>query len=210
MGIFRRKREASYVDLHNTAVIRFRRASRTFMWAGIVSVVGLLISIVQFYTQDPANQTIANVPFYFCFGTCELLFVWFESLGLKDNIPALFWVIVAVLTLALTAGSVLLALFASQGKKKLLITMVAAYGADWIMVLLKNLFFFERDGMVGLFVSIGLHIIISFFIIVAIYQYYNVLNIEKRFKDIPTVAEVKAREAQEKQESEEKENDHKS
>ena len=136
------------------------------MWAGIVSVVGLLISIVQFYTQDPANQTIANVPFYFCFGTCELLFVWFESLGLKDNIPALFWVIVAVLTLALTAGSVLLALFASQGKKKLLITMVAAYGADWIMVLLKNLFFFERDGMVGLFVSIGLHIIISFFIIV--------------------------------------------
>ena len=44
----------------------------------------------------------------------------------------------------------------------------------------------------------------------AVYQFYNVINIEKRFKDIPTVAEVKAKEEQEKLESEEKENEHKS
>ena len=207
MGIFRRKRTTSYVDLHNNAVIRFRRASRTFMWAGIVSFVGLLISIVQFYTQDPAAQVDANVPFYFCFGTCELLFVWFESF----NMPiVLFWILVAVITTATTAGSVLLALFTSQGKKKLLITMMAVYGFDWVMVMLKNIFFFERDGMVGLFVSIGVHLIISFFIVLATYEYYNVINIEKRFKDIPTVAEVKAKEEQEKLESEENENEHKS
>ncbi len=207
MGIFRRKRTASYVDLHNNAVIRFRRASRTFMWAGIVSFVGLLISIVQFYTQDPAAQVDANVPFYFCFGTCELLFVWFESF----NMPiVLFWILVAVITTATTAGSVLLALFTSQGKKKLLITMMAVYGFDWVMVMLKSIFFFERDEMMGLFVSIGVHLIISFFIVLATYEYYNVINIEKRFKDIPTVAEVKAKEGQEKLESEENENEHKS
>ena len=87
---------------------------------------------------------------------------------------------------------------------------MAVYGFDWVMVMLKNIFFFERDGMVGLFVSIGVHLIISFFIVLATYEYYNVINIEKRFKDIPTVAEVKAKEEQEKLESEENENEHKS
>ena len=51
-------------------------------------------------------------------------------------------------------------------------------------------------------INAGVHVVASFFVIVAIYQYYNVLNIEKRFKDIPTVAEVKEREAKEKEEAE--------
>ena len=210
MGVFRRKREASYVDLHNNAVIRFRRASRTFMWAGIVNFVGLIIGVIQYYTQDPLAQSESVVPFYFCFGTCEFLFTWFETFNMNVNLPVLFWILVGVITLATTAGAVLLGLFTAQGKKKLLITMAAVYGFDWVMVFLKNFLFYERDGLMGLLINVGIHVIISFFIIIAVYQYYNVLNIEKRFKDIPTVAEVKAKKEQEKSESEEKENEHKS
>ncbi|MBO4855942.1 MAG: hypothetical protein J5511_01025 [Bacilli bacterium] len=205
MGVFRRKKEASYVDLHNSAVIRYRRACRTFIWAGVVNFVGLLIGVVQHYTIE-ANFD-QPIPFYFCFGTSELLFSWFESFNMHI---ALFWVLVAIITLALTSGAVLLGVFSSTGKKKVLIAMVAAYGADWILLLVKNLLFFERDGILGLLIGVGIHVIISFFVILAVYQFYNVINIEKRFKDIPTVAEVKAREEQEKLESEEKENEHKS
>ena len=205
MAKFRRNRQVSYVDTHNNAVIRYRRACRTFIWAGVVNFVGPLIGIAQHYTQESqANQPI---PFYFCFGIGEFLFAWFESFNM--NI-VLFWILVALITLALTVGAVLLGLYSSMGKKKILITMVALYGADWLLLMLKNILFFSRDGMIGLLFNLGIHIIISFFVIVAVYQFYNVINIEKRFKDIPTVAEVKAKEEQEKLESEENENEHKS
>ena len=205
MGVFRRKKEASYVDLHNNAVIRYRRASRTFIWAGVVNFVGLLIGIVQHYTIEAnADQP---VPFWLCFGIGEFLYTWFENLNMH---VALYWVLVGIIAIGLTVGATLLGLFASQGKKKILIAMVVSYGVDWVFVFLKSFLFFNRDGLVGLLVSVGVHVIISFFLIMAVYQFYNVINIEKRFKDIPTVAEVKAKEEQEKQESEEKENEHKS
>ncbi len=205
MGIFRRKKEASYVDLHNNAVIKYRRAARTFIWAGVVNFVGLIIGVVQHYTIEAnAEQPI---PFYFCFGFNDFLFSWFESFNMHI---ALFWVIASVIALATTAGAVLLGVYAAMGKKKILISMIAAYGVDWLFLILKSTLFFARDGLLGLFINLGIHMIISFFLVVAVYQFYNVINIEKRFKDIPTVAEVKAKEAQEKLESEEKEDEHKS
>ena len=88
--------------------------------------------------------------------------------------------------------------------------MVIAYGVDWVFTFLKSFIFFGRDGLVGLLVSAGVHVIISFFLIMAMYQFYNVINIEKRFKNIPTVAEAKAKEEQEKLESEENDDEHKS
>ena len=209
MGLFsnhkNRQRQASYVDLHNNAVIRYRRACRTFIWAGVVNFVGLLVGIVQHYTVEANAEE--PIPFWLCFGTGEFLYTWFDQMKMN---AVLYWVLVSIIALGLTIGATLLGLFASQGKKKILIAMVVSYGVDWIFVFLKSFLFFERDGILGLLVSVGVHVIISFFVIMALYQYYNVINIEKRFKDIPTVAEVKAREEQEKQESEENDNEHKS
>ena len=205
MGLFQKNKQASYVDLHNNAVLRFRRASRIFIWAGVVNFVGLIISILQHYTTEGASED--PIRFWFCFGINDFLFTWFETFGLHI---ALFWVIVGIIIVATTAGATLLGLFASQGKKNLLIAMASIYGADWVFIFLKYFLFPERDGYLGLLINAGIHLIISFFIIMAIYQYYNVINIEKRFKDVPTVAEVKEKEQQEKQESEEKDNEHKS
>ena len=212
MGLLKNRRErqkqASYVDLHNSAVIRYRRACRTFIWAGIANFIGVIIGAIQHYTIQGESET--PVSYWLCFGTGEFLFTLFEHMRLDINILALYWVLVGLITIALTIGATLLGLFSSQGKKKVLIAMVIAYGVDWIFTFLKSFIFYERDGIVGLLVSVGVHVIVSFFLIMALYQYTNVLNIEKRFKDIPTVAEVKAKEAQEKLESEEKEDEHKS
>lgn len=205
MGLFRRKKQAaSYVDLHNRAVTQYQRACRSFMWAGIVNFIGLVIVVVQHYTQTTPSDDI--IPFFFCFGVSDFIFSWIEYLGIHI---AWFWVIVAIITVATTAGAVLLSVYSSQGKKKVLIATAIAYGVDWVFVFLKY-FIFEREGYLGLLVSAGIHIIVSFFIVMAMYQYYNVINIEKRFKNIPTVAEVKAKEEQEKQKSEEQEDEHKS
>lgn len=209
MGLLRNRKQKvtqlSYVDMHNNAVIRYRRACRTFIWAGVINFIGLLVGIVQHYTiAENAEQAI---PFFLCFGLGEFLYTWFETFNLHI---ALYWVIVGIISTGLTVGATLLGLFSSQGKKKLLFAMVISYGVDWIFVFLKSFIFFQRDGLIGLLVSVGVHVIISFFVILAVYQFYNVINIEKQFKDIPTVAEVKAKKEQEKLESEEKDNEHKS
>ena len=212
MGLLKNRRErqkqASYVDLHNNAVIRYRRACRTFIWAGIANFIGVIIGVIQHYTIQGESEN--PVSYWLCFGTGEFLYTLFEHMRLDINMLALYWVLVGLITTALTVGATLLGLFSSQGKKKVLIAMVIAYGVDWIFTFLKSFIFYERDGIVGLLVSVGVHVIVSFFLIMALYQYTNVLNIEKRFKDIPTVAEVKAKEEQAKLESEENDDEHKS
>ena len=78
--------------------------------------------------------------------------------------------------------------------------MVGVYFLDWIFVLLA--FFVAGESTIGLMINAGIHVVATFFIIMAVYQYYNVINIEKRFKNVPTVAETKEKQKQE--ESEEK------
>ena len=191
---FRKRGPISYVDTHNKAVINYRRACKAFIWVGVVNFVGLLIGVIQFYIQKSNNV----VPFYYCFGISDFLF---NLLNKTVTMPiALFWVMVAVITISLSAGAAILGLFASQGKKVFLFTMVGVYFLDWIFVLLA--FFVAGESTIGLMINAGIHVVATFFIIMAVYQYYNVINIEKRFKNVPTVAETKEKQKQE--ESEEK------
>ena len=191
---FRKRGPVSYVDTHNKAVINYRRACKAFIWVGVVNFVGLLIGVIQFYIQKSNNV----VPFYYCFGISDFLF---NSLNKTVTMPiALFWVMVAIITISLSAGAAILGLFASQWKKVFLFTMVGVYFLDWIFVLLA--FFIAGESTIGLMINAGIHVVATFFIIMAVYQYYNVINIEKRFKNVPTVAETKEKLKQE--ESEEK------
>lgn len=192
-----KNRTVSYVDSHNNAVIRYRRCCKTFIWIGVVNFIGLIVGIIQFYAQNSGD----SVPFYYCFGICDLAF----SLLYGHIHIAWFYVIVAVLTLATTSGAVLLGLFSSYGKKKFLYTMTIVYFVDWVVVILN--YALVTRYLLGLLINAGIHAIGMFFIIMAIYQYYNVINIEKRFKNIPTVAETKEKE---KQESQEKIDEHQS
>lgn len=191
---FRKRGPVSYVDTHNKAVINYRRACKAFIWVGVVNFVGLLIGVIQFYIQKSNNV----VPFYYCFGISDFLF---NLLNKTVTMPiALFWVMVAIITISLSAGAAIVGLFASQGKKVFLFTMVGVYFLDWIFVLLA--FFVAGESTIGLMINAGIHVVATFFIIMAVYQYYNVINIEKRFKNVPTVAETKEKQKQE--ESEEK------
>lgn len=186
---FRKRGPVSYVDTHNKAVINYRRACKAFIWVGVVNFVGLLIGVIQFYIQKSNNV----VPFYYCFGISDFLF---NLLNKTVTMPiALFWVMVAIITISLSAGAAILGLFASQGKKVFLFTMVGVYFLDWIFVLLA--FFVAGESTIGLMINAGIHVVATFFIIMAVYQFYNVLNIEKRFKNVPTVAEEKEKQKQE-------------
>lgn len=195
---FNKNRQVSYVDLHNRAVIRYRRACKAFIWAGVVNFLGLIIGIIQYYVQ----KSTASVPFYLCFGTCDFVF---SLLAVANMNAAIYWILVFVINIALTAGAVLLGLYSSFGKKPFLFSMIGSYFLDWILCFLA--YFLVHQELIALMIDAGIHVVVSFFLILAVYQYYNVFNIEKRFKDIPTVAETKAKE---KMESEENSDEHQS
>ena len=198
-GLGKNRGPVSYIDTHNAAVIRYRRYCRAFVWVGIVNFIGLLVGIIQYYIQSQTDK----VPFYYCFGVSDFLF---NMLAYAKGLPTfIFWVIVFFFTVLTTAGAVVLGLFASFGRKKFLFAMVGAYFLDWIFTFLA--FFVAGEDTIGLMINAGIHVVATFFVIMSVYQYYAVLNVEKRFKNIPTVAETKQKEMEEKQVEETKDGD---
>lgn len=165
------KQKASYVELHNKAVIRFKKSARIFIWAGVVNFVGLIIGHIQY-----ATAAVADPPFYFCFGISNFGFNLLYYSGLN---VVWVYVIAYIASALLTGGAVLLGVFGSQAKKSILYATAIIYFVDWVFVLLA--FFIANETWTGLLFNGGIHAIITFFLIVAIYEYHNVINIEKRF-----------------------------
>ena len=161
----RKKRERaprSYVQMHNGAVIRYQRASRIMIWAGVLNFVGLIISNIQFVTGQ-----VEKIQFHFCFGISNF---FFNLLRDRAELPdAWFYIILYGVTLIMTAGAVLLGVYSSQAKKKVLIASIAIYFVDWIMMLLAFFTAIEpQSELMVLFFSGGIHIIITFFLIIAL------------------------------------------
>lgn len=163
----------SYVAMHNAAVTRFQKSSRIFIWAGVVNFVGLIIANIQLVAGKSEQM-----PFYFCFGILNYLF---NVLHYYTSISTVwFYIVVYASSLLCSAGAILLGVKASQPSKKALFACVGIYFVDWIFVLLA--FFLAKETWIGLLFNGGIHAIITFFLIFAVYEYYNVFNIEKQFE----------------------------
>lgn len=169
------KRSLSYVALHNAAVVRFQKSSRIFIWAAVVNFVGLIIGHIQYM----AGNTL--IPFSFCYGmtTFTLDLIWFNT---TLEVYAIMIIAYAV-SFILSAFTAWLGVMASQAKKKYLFACVIFYFIDWIFVLLA--YFIAGEPWMGLLFNGGIHTIITFFLIIAVYEYYNVIKIEKRFVKKP-------------------------
>ena len=177
-------RTVSYVDSHNSAVIKYRRYCRSFIWVGIINFLGLIVGIIQHYFYG-----FENIPFYYCFGINDFLF---NLLNISGIHVVFFWIIAGLILIATTAGAVLLGVYSSYGKKKILFTLLGVYLIDWIFTFLT--YFLITADLIGLMIDAGIHVVASFFLVLALYHYYKVINIEKHFKNVPTVAETKEKE----------------
>ncbi len=184
MARLTKRKTASYVELHNRAVERFRKSSRILIWAGIFNVLGLAVGIVQIFSSPETEHTL---PLYFCFGLFDIFF----NLIIKEiidwsNAYVGFGLAIFV-AMIMSIGAILLSVFASQGRKRPLIIATGLYFIDWVLVLIA--YFLSLESWQNLIMSCGFHLIISACLAYAIYQYFNVINIEKRFVNKSELAE---------------------
>ena len=165
------KKSLSYVALHNAAVVRFQKSSRIFIWAAIVNFVGLIIGHIQFLSGT------TEIPFSFCYGVSTFIL---DILWYNVSLDTYAIIIIAyVISFALSGVTAWMGVMSSQANKKFLFACVIFYFFDWIFVLLA--FFIAGEPWSGLLINGGIHAIITFFLVMAVYQYYNVIKIEKRF-----------------------------
>ena len=165
------KKSLSYVALHNAAVVRFQKSSRIFIWAAVVNFIGLIIGHIQYI----AGNTI--IPFSFCYGVSNF---FLDLLWLRTTVDE--YVVLAIaygVSFVLSAVTAWMGVMSSQANKKFLYACIIFYFIDWIFVLLA--FFIAGEQWSGLLFNGGIHTIITFFLVMALYQYYNVIKIEKRF-----------------------------
>lgn len=173
--MFKRKKgpkKASYVNLHNAAVVRFQKSSRIFIWAAVINFLGLIIGHVQFLSGNTKS-----VPFYFCYGVSNFTLNMFLFEAKMDLTVVIILAYVFAFILSLVTAW--MGVMASQAKKKFLFACIGFYFVDWIFVLLT--FFVANETWSGLLFNGGIHVIITFFLIMALYSYYQVINLEKRF-----------------------------
>ena len=177
-------KEVSYVDAHNRAVKLYQKTALFLMWGGILALFAAIIGVVQ-NVSGAANEisTTALWPSSgFALGYGLEIYLAFIFLTSLDSVLAGFLIILVAFTLG--ALFALAGLFASRGYLWVLLLGLGVYALDFV-----GTFFVYHASPLNAFYSwtnyaftLVTHVIILSAGIVAIIEYYRVLDIEKRFK----------------------------
>ena len=177
------RKEVSYVDAHNKAVKLYQKATLFFMWAGILCVFAAVIGVI----QSAAGASNGNITDFtwpssgFALSLSINIYLSYLFLSSLDMVMANFLII--LISLVLGAGFALIGVFSARGKLWLLITGLALYLLDFAL----SFFVYFASPLSSYFVwtnyafTLALHVVILAAGIVALIEYYRVLDIEKRF-----------------------------
>lgn len=191
------KKSYTYAEAHNRAFWAFNKATRVMIWAGILNVVGLMVGILQeafggvmnnfvFPLDTYLHNTIVNSGYQYslCFGTNALIFRLLESYAFNKFVgeamsEIVFVIIIVIIAILFSGIIVYLSVLASQGKKWALFTQSIFYIVD-TGAIIGNYIIGEHISI--LWIQVALHIVILFFVVISIYQYYHLFAIERIYK----------------------------
>lgn len=171
----REKPQLTYEEAHNKAYWKYSKAAGIFIWAGILNVVGLIFAIIQYH-----GGATLSYDFYLCFLSNTAIFRLFALTSL-DIAP--LYVIYFVIACASSSGLILCSVFAKQGKKNALFIGTIIYFIDLFCAIPS---YFLGENVTNLWLSIAIHIIISSFSVIAIYEYFHIIRIAEKYGKIKT------------------------
>ncbi|NCA97206.1 MAG: hypothetical protein EOM77_03390 [Bacteroidia bacterium] len=156
-----KKPQLTYTEAHNKAVRLYRRTSIFLLWAGVVSVLATLIGVLR--SESGYGMSLAFNIF---------ILRWIASLSLPDYAQ---YIIFFAFSIASGAIFAVLGYFAQQGKKVFLFVGLGLYMADFVAVFLV----YGAIWSTTYALTIGTHLFILGALIIAVFEYYQVITIEK-------------------------------
>ncbi|MGM9873605.1 MAG: hypothetical protein ACI31G_01625 [Bacilli bacterium] len=175
----RKKRQLSYVDAHNKAVNLYKKSASALIWAGIFNVVGSI-----FFTVSGSNDLTNFLGAFLCFGTNTFIFSLPSTYSFLLSYLPWSAILYIAISFALSAIYCMLGFFSLNGNKKFLYSGIGLYFVDWIMLIMC--YFFETPGVSNdsLYLLLGVHLVITIFLLIALYQRYKVIELEKKRKEL--------------------------
>ena len=170
---FKKKAPSTYQEAHNKAFSRYKKSSQILIWSGVINFFGLIVAIIQLNT----TATHSFNPFL-CYSSNILVFRLSMLIPGLSEINFLWYLLVIAVSLITSVGMILLGVYAQQGKKIHLFTGVSLYVLDLFLTI--PLIFIE-DSYTNLWLIAGIHVIILVFLIVAIYEYFNIIKIAVKY-----------------------------
>lgn len=160
----KKKPQLTYTEAHNKAVRLYRKTAIFLLWAGVISVLATIIGV--FRSESGYGMSLA-VNIY--------IFRLIATLALEDYIQYIIFFAVSVGTGALFAA---LGFFAQQGKKVFLFVGLGLYLADFAAVF----FVYGANWKTTYAFTIATHLVILAALIIAVFEYYHVITIEKLYR----------------------------
>lgn len=195
------KKTLTYAEAHNRAFLAYNKASRVIIWAAILNVIGLMVAIIQqamtkfddyfvFALNSLLGSTVVSSGFQFslCYGINSFIFRLLEipfanKLGDQTLSYASYIIILVIIAILISAITVYVSVLASQGKKAALYGEIIFYILDTFMIV--GCYIIGEASEI-LWILIGLHVIVLFFLGMALFQYYKLFEIEKIYKIKPS------------------------
>lgn len=158
------KPQLTYVEAHNKAVRLYRKTVIFLMWTGIISILATVIGV--FRSESGYGMSLA-------------FNVFINGLLVNLNMPD-YATYLSIFAVSIATGALFAALgfFAQQGKKVFLFIGLGLYLADFGAVF----FVYGANWSTTYAFTIATHLVIVAALIIAVFEYYQVLTIERVYR----------------------------
>lgn len=177
------KRQISYHEAHNRAVKTYQKTSIFLFWAGVVNVFAIIIGVIQNAAGSVLDNTLAYLWPRSGFAMCFSLQIYLNKLLLTNiSIVAVVDILIILIALVLGALFAFIGFMASKGRRLYLFLGAGLYTLDFgAMFIVYHLGAIPSNWTNYAF-SLAVHALVLGALAIAIWQYYNVIHIEKVFK----------------------------
>ena len=155
------KKEYTYKELHNHAVTSYHKMMMSFLFIGLLNVVGAILGSLKNTGYFPS--LVGNI-------------LLFNLISSHVESTALLTLINGVISISFSSIFLVIWVMTKTGKIKAIIAGLSIYTADTILLFI---FYFHDSFLIP---QLLLHILMIVFIAVGIANYYHIFAIEKKFK----------------------------
>ena len=178
------KHQITYHEAHNRAVRTYQKTSIFLFWAGVVNVFAIIIGVI----QNAAGSLFDNELSYLWprsgFSMCLSIQIYLNKL-LLENLPSLLAVAdILIILIGLVLGGLFafIGFMASKGKRLYLFGGTALYALDFGAMFIVYHLADVKSNWTNYAFTLVVHALVLGALAIAIWQYYNVIHIEKAFK----------------------------